>query len=217
MKTKRIKNPIADPASIDINACVGEIAALMNAERALCADKDAELQQLEARYANPNPSGRHASDPYTTLGLVEIKKRIGTETVRAQLWAEANPDQFARRKSLELTHGKIGFRTGTPKLKTIARWTWAKVLTAIRGFVWAQPYIRVIEEVDKEKIIADKPSADQLASIGVKIVQEESFFVEPNLTDLNPRTSRQSPAKADAVAPMSCRSQTKADAQAQAA
>lgn len=198
MKNKtRIKvSPHA--SEIDINAVVGEIAALMNAERALCADKDAEQQELDARYANPNPL---LSDPYTTLGLVEIKKRIGTETVRAQLWAEANREQFAKKKSLELTHGKIGFRTGNRALHLLSRkWNWKKVLEALQNSRFSRVFVRTVLEVDKETILADRAvTAAELETVGVKVVQEDSFFVEPNLTEINPRAVAPAPAQAQAA------------------
>lgn len=189
----RIKKPVLDPSAINIESVVGEIAALKNAERSLCADMDAERQQLEARYARPNPL---LSDPHTALGLVEIRKRLETEAERAQLWAEAHPEKFAKRKSLELTHGKLGFRTGTPKLKTLPKWTWGKVLDYLRGMRWSYRFTRIVEEIDKEAILASKLDAATLAQVGVKVVQDETFFVEPNLTALETRETAQSPAKA---------------------
>lgn len=196
MKNNRIKNPIADPASIDIEACVAHIADLKNAERYLCSEMDAEINEARARYDRENSL---LSDPHAKLGLIEIRKRIGTETVRAQLWAEANRERFAKKKSIELTHGRIGFRIGTPKLALVAKWTWKKVLAALQGMRWTYRFTRIVEEIDKEAILASKLDPATLAQVGVKIVQEESFFVEPNLTELESRATAPAPANIKAA------------------
>lgn len=87
---------------------------------------------------------------------------------------------FTKRRSLETTHGIIGFRTGTPKLKTRRGFTWAAVLELVREFL--PSYIRTSEEVAKDKLLADREN-EQLQPLmqkcGIDVVQEESFYVEP--------------------------------------
>lgn len=95
-------------------------------------------------------------------------------------YAENNRDEFGKKKSLEFTHGMIGFRTGTPKLKTLKGFTWASVLTLMKK---AMPdYVRTKEEPNKEALLADreKPAVKSaLPDIGVMVDQDETFFVEP--------------------------------------
>ena len=87
---------------------------------------------------------------------------------------------FSKRRSLETTHGVIGFRTGTPKLKTRRGFTWAAALELVREFL--PSYIRTSEEVAKDKLLADREN-EQLHPLmqkcGIDVVQEESFYVEP--------------------------------------
>jgi phage host-nuclease inhibitor protein Gam len=104
-----------------------------------------------------------------------------TELIRA--WAEANPSEF-KGKSADFVHAQIGWRTGQPTLKTLAGWTWDRVLEKLKGFL--PQYIRVKEEVNRQAIIADREglTAEHLKSIGVRVVQEESFFIDPKLTEI---------------------------------
>jgi phage host-nuclease inhibitor protein Gam len=173
MKTKtRIKKPIIDPAAIDIETVLCALAVSKNDERKLVTRMDAELQAVRDRYCDP---------------ILAVQDRVDTYTTLAQEWAEANPDRFAKKKSIELTHGTIGFRTGTPKLKLLAKWSVAGVLFAMRKFQWAREYIRIKESIDRKNLIADKIDPETLARIGLRVTRSETFFVEPNLTELQTR------------------------------
>lgn len=98
-----------------------------------------------------------------------------------QAYALENRDElFSKRKSLETTHGTIGFRTGTPKLKTLKGFTWASVLTMLKEFL--PDYVRTVEEPAKDKLLADREDeevAAMLPKVGVAVVQDETFYVEP--------------------------------------
>ncbi len=53
-----------------------------------------------------------------------------------QAYALENRDElFSKRKSLETTHGTMGFRTGTPKLKTLKGFTWGAVVNLLKEFL----------------------------------------------------------------------------------
>jgi len=109
-------------------------------------------------------------------------------------WSAANEVEFGNRKSLVMTHGTVGFRTGNPRLKPITKFTWAKVLETIqRSATFASSYVRTKAEVDREKLLADRDElgADGLRVLGLKVVQEESFFVEPHLTTVENREQRE--------------------------
>ena len=125
--------------------------------------------------------------------LCDIADFIAAKSERLREWAELNPAEFPKgKKSLALSHGTIGFRTGTPKLKTIGRKTWAAVLAAIKSFGF-QEWVRTEESVNKEQIIADARDArsdylsDKLRNVGVAVVQDETFFIEPKLEELTNR------------------------------
>ena len=98
-----------------------------------------------------------------------------------QAYALENREElFTKRKSLETTHGTIGFRTGTPKLKTLKGFTWASVVNMLKEFL--PGYVRTSEEANKEKLLADRESEEVVAlfpKVGITVVQDETFFVEP--------------------------------------
>ena len=98
-----------------------------------------------------------------------------------QTYATENKDTlFSKKKSLESAHGIIGFRTGNPKLKNRKGFTWAAVTNLCKEFL--PQYIRTTEELAKDKLLADRDVpevAEQFANIGVEVVQDESFYVEP--------------------------------------
>jgi phage host-nuclease inhibitor protein Gam len=178
MTTQRIKPaPITRSKAEQI---LGELAALtiQRNDAKLCLD--AEITTIRTKY----------EDTISVLG-----KRIEEQAVLLESWAASNPEEFPKdRKSLEMVHGIIGFRTGTPKLKTIARKTWDAVKDTLQT-MWPGFYIRVKEEVNKEAILSDFAQGNiteaQLRSIGVTVVQEESFFVEPKLEPLETRTTKE--------------------------
>ena len=99
------------------------------------------------------------------------------------VYAAEHPELFDKRKSVEWTHGTFGYRTGTPKLKTRKGFTWASVLTLVKGLM--PKYVRTVEELNKELLIADRETlGDNMGSLGVEVVQDETFYVAPNLQEV---------------------------------
>lgn len=145
-------------------------------------------------------------------------------------WANANRPEFGQLKSLDLVVGKIGWRTGTPKVTPLKGKSFGPVLERLQEIhdyvhavqaapddfdgddiedqieMWNLPYpdeasleelrqclfdlarfsnyTRVIEEVNKEAIIADRDALSLVdrAALGIQIVQEETFFVDPDIS-----------------------------------
>ena len=91
-----------------------------------------------------------------------------------QAYAVENKEElFSRKKSLESAHGVFGFRTGTPKLKNLKGFTWAAVTNLCKELL--PQYIRT-------RLLADRENPDVVSyfpKIGVQVVQEETFYVEP--------------------------------------
>lgn len=176
MKTKRIK--LTHPAiktREQMDNLVGEITSITLDERSIKTEMDDRIMNIRAEY-----EGR----------LIEIQLQYDQKMALARDWAEANPSEFGKLKSIEFTHGLLGWRTGTPKLKNLTGWTLDRVLEAIKAIPkFAKRFVRLAETVNKEAILADREilSPDELRSIGVRIIQEETFFVDPKVQDLDPR------------------------------
>ena len=114
-----------------------------------------------------------------------------------QTYALENQDElFTKKKSLEMVHGLIGFRTGTPKLKTLKGFTWASSLQLVKEFL--PDFIRSTEEIAKDRLLSERdtdvakpgdplgpavPLREVMAKCGISVVQDESFFVEPKTED----------------------------------
>lgn len=175
MSNDRIKARIIPPATREeMEQLVGEIAELKNGERTLHTSMDAELQTVKDGYLE---------------SLNGLSEKIAALMPRALAWAEAHPEDFGKLRSIDMLHGVIGWRTNTPSLKTLAGWTWDRVLEKLQFFYPGSHYIRVKAEAAKQAIIADREilGGDGLKKIGVRVVQEDEFYVEPKLTTTTTR------------------------------
>lgn len=102
-----------------------------------------------------------------------------------QAYAEGNPGLFEKKKSIDFTHGTLGFRTGTPKLKTLKGFTWESVKVLVKRLM--PDYVRTEEAVAKDMLLANREQPDvknNLANVGIEVVQDESFYVQPRLEDV---------------------------------
>ena len=132
----------------------------------ITADIELQCAKIREKYA-------------TRLAELEEEKTKAFETLQA-FATENQAELFAKRKSLEMAHGIIGFRTGTPKLKTIKGFTWASELQLVKEFL--PDYVRQTEEIAKDKLLADRDATDmlpQMAKCGIQVAQDETFYVEP--------------------------------------
>lgn len=153
-----------------------EIAVAANDKRAATAAMDAELLEVKSRHQ---------------AKLTECDQRIDAAGERLATWATDHPEIFPKdRKSVAWNAGKFGFRTDTPSLAPLKKtFGWAKILAVIAA-KRLRRFVRIKTEVDKDAILArcgtlEKPTKFQektLPLIGLKIVQDERFFVEPDLT-----------------------------------
>ena len=182
MKNNRIKVTLPTIATRDeAETVMNELALAVNNQRKLAAQRDAMILTINQRYESP---------------FAEVDQAIKAKTDALRVWAETNPDQFPKgRKSVEMVSGILGFRTGTPKLALLTRaFNWDKVLKLLRAVSPWRNYIRTKEEVDKEAILGnysqtpDKPSMDMdLRRFGLKVTQDETFYVEPKLAEIETR------------------------------
>jgi len=174
-----MKKPKTHPKMLtsrsEAEACLNELAVLMNNQRKVVADRDAAVLAINERVAPE---------------LTRLSTDISEHTETLQAWAQANPSEFPKdRKSLKLTSGTLLFRTGQPKLELLSRaFSWQKVLSLVSSKMPA--FVRRKEEVDKEGLlglvsqVSDKDAAAAtLREIGLQVTQDESFEVKPDLTE----------------------------------
>ena len=97
-----------------------------------------------------------------------------------QTYCEENKEAlFAKKRSMETVHGSVGFRTGTPALKTLKGFTWGSVLSIAKTLY--PSYIRTKEELNKELILAEKDIDEvkvMMPKIGIEMKQDEAFFID---------------------------------------
>ena len=171
----RIKLKTAAPKTREeMEVMVGNITALKIEERQLKAEMDAELKSIKDDYLER---------------LNALNESIAGQMPRALAWAEAHPEDFGKMRSIDMLHGVIGWRLNTPSLKTFSGWTWDLVLKAVQKVPRFATYVRTKEELNKQALLADREAigADGLRAIGVRVIQEEEFFVEPKLTETDSR------------------------------
>lgn len=171
----RIKLKIPEIKSrAEMEALVGEICALKINESKLKADMDDEIKAVREDYESD---------------LSDTADRLNVRMQAAQAWAENHPAEFGKLKSIEMTHGVVGWRIGQPQLKTLAGWTWDRVLERLQQVKAYAGFIRTKLEVDKQSILALRESLldGDLKNMGVRVVQDESFYVEPKTTKVENR------------------------------
>lgn len=162
----RVKKPVMTVKTIeDAEAVMAEYAIADAKLRKINAKMDEQITAIRQKYAD------------------EIQEQIAKRDNHLDdlhLFAESNPQLFEKKKSLELTHGLIGFRTGTPKLKLVKKMNWQGVLELLK--LHNPHYVRTVEEPAKDKLLADREDAGTKATMlkcGVEVVQEETFYIEP--------------------------------------
>ena len=112
--------------------------------------------------------------------ITELQETKTKQFSVIQNYAVNNRDDFGNKKSMELTHGVIGFRTGTPALKTAKGFTWSSVTKLLEKLY--PDFTRKEVVPAKDKILADRNTPEvklMMESCGIVVDQAESFFIEP--------------------------------------
>lgn len=147
-----------ETAMADYAAADAEIAKIN-------AAMDLKFTEIRERYAQ-------------RLSALQERKEKAFDVVQA--FAEENKNSlFAKKKSMETSQGVIGFRIGTPKLKTLRGFTWGAVLNMLKEFL--PGYVRISEEPAKDKLLADRENpevAPLFPRVGIYVDQDETFFIE---------------------------------------
>lgn len=143
---------------------IGEYAHVDAKIQELTAEMDQKMTKIRDQYADK---------------LDPLKETREEKFKVLQFFAEKNKSLFDKKRSIDLTHGVLGFRRGTPKLKTRKGITWAAVVELAKEF--APDWVRTKEEPAKDVMLAmrEEPEAiERMNKIGVLVDADESFFVE---------------------------------------
>lgn len=148
----------------EFDSALDSIAALQVQLRSAEAARDAEIQAVRDEHAEE---------------IDDLKARLDAQAVLAEKYAVDHRAELfpGKLKSAETALANFGFRIGNPTLVLLNRkWSWESVLAAVKE-AFPKRYVRVTEAVDKDALKAHLDGS-QLAAIGCRIAQAETFYVE---------------------------------------
>lgn len=165
MATSRLKKPVMTVKTIE------------EAEQAL-----AEYAKADARIAKINAT---MDEQFTSIRqkyadeLQDLNEKKDEKADELHFFAESNAQLFDKKKSIQMSHGVIGFRTGTPKLKPLKKFTWGAVNELLKEYL--PQFVRKVEEPAKDMLLANRDNeevASLFKKVGIEVVQDETFYVD---------------------------------------
>jgi phage host-nuclease inhibitor protein Gam len=100
-------------------------------------------------------------------------------------YCNANREDFGDKKSKDMPNGVVSFRVGNPKVDKDKGLTWAKILELVKNSRFVARFVRTVEEINKEQILADwagcrdeqekEKLRSDLATLYMKVSQDETF------------------------------------------
>jgi phage host-nuclease inhibitor protein Gam len=152
-------------------AAVDDAARISLHLRGLEAERDDQIQKVQDLFG---PS------------FSEYQTQLTAAVAQAEAFAEAHQCELmlGKARSAETALARYGFRTGMPQLKLKSKVTWGMVVNTLlreRRSMWLRTKI----EAAKDAIIAACQARAETAAIaeriGMKVVQEEAFYIEPKV------------------------------------
>lgn len=140
---------------------------------------------VEARRTEMEDRLRAVRDEYEQ-DLAALRLAAEVPFKQLELWARRHPEAFEGRRSLELVHGTIGYRTGMPRVAVKRGTDEDRLCELLESHGYARA-VRTVRELDKEEIIrcarsedgAERHFADGLAAeFGLRVSQTERFYAE---------------------------------------
>jgi phage host-nuclease inhibitor protein Gam len=153
----------------ELDAVVENIVQLQLERDELEIAREQEITAIRRKYGAP---------------LAELERYLRLEMSWVTIWATEHPGEFSDRRTLECAHATIGFCATPPRVARASRkWTWSGIAARLGETTWGRHYLRqTAPEVDKEALLADRLEldADELRQAGLKIVQDERFYITPH-------------------------------------
>lgn len=165
-KTREKKTVYSGVTQEEMEQAFAEYAKADARQQKITADMDVAMTKIREKWQDELAKLQEAKD-----NAFDVMQAYAVEN-KAEL--------FTRKKSLDTVHGTMGFRTGTPKLKTLKGFTWASVTNLLKEFL--PSYVRTVVEPAKDKLLADRDDEEVMAllpRVGISVVQDETFYVEP--------------------------------------
>lgn len=145
-----------------------------------------ESKKMQEESAMNDKILRANQDHMPTLDKLNAEK-LGYER-DIQLYCDGQKDEFKDARSKTLNYGVVGFRKGTGALKTLKGFTWEAVKKVIEASKKYSAYIKTKTDIDKNAILSSDMKPDQMAKLGVQVVQEDSFYYEAYLKSSSEQT-----------------------------
>lgn len=166
MTTKRTAKKVTATISLaQFEAALANYASNDAASLKLAAEMDVKINDIRKKY-----------DPQ----FEKLVQDMEQDREILQAYCEQNKATlFIKSRTMFTVWGKLGFRTGNPKLKTLRGITWEIALQNVKKVL--PKYVRKVEEVAKDLLLADRNTekvAGKLREAGLQVVQDETFFIE---------------------------------------
>lgn len=184
-KPKRIKAE-SFATEAEFTTAVDRVTWIDTETRRLAAVRDQVLLRVKARY----------NEKIEALAAEQTLKAAQCALYAQEHRGALLPDE-TKAKSRATRLSTWGFRLGNQKLETLKGWTWTKVLEKLKAAGLAD-YIRIKEEPDRDAMLVDAKKHGHLCihdetggaditvalkDVGVGLVQDEAFFIEPKVEE----------------------------------
>jgi phage host-nuclease inhibitor protein Gam len=117
--------------------------------------------------------------------IVRLNEEKASQSAILEAYGIDQKENWGRKKSFELFHSIIGFRTGSPKVVKDKKFTWEGITELVKEQF--PSFIRTHAELDKEAIIALRDDAlfqKLKKACYLDVVQSETFYVETKSEEL---------------------------------
>jgi phage host-nuclease inhibitor protein Gam len=152
-----------------LDALVENIVKLQHDRAEMEGEQERELTAVRQKFRAP---------------LAELDRYIALESAWVETWARRHRGAFGGGGTLACTHATIGFRPEPPRVERVSgKWSWPEIALRLSELLWGRRYVQTAApEVNAEAILADRAnlSAGELRKAGLKIVEDERFFIAPH-------------------------------------
>jgi len=170
MKTQNKTNQAPQNPSAEALACeqsLAHYAALSKKLQELNKAMELDINEIILQYA-------------PEMATLKEAKQKTHEHIR-QFCLTHKKALFSKKRSIGTPHGVIGYRLGTPRLKTKDNSNWEQVLARLQEQL--PQYVRTVQQPAKNQILAQRHAehlAPLLQALGLEIVQEALFYIDPS-------------------------------------